>query len=115
MKYSRDENQSNPPCWNRDTQAHSLRVELADGSFYVFPYNHLAFAKFVPGNDNDALHVLLDTHEIQITGKHLREIGLAIQKLAVDWVKESPARYSPPANEDNAWITSITVTEVQGQ
>jgi hypothetical protein len=59
MKFSQDENHKRHPCWNRDVQAQALRVELADGSFYVFPYNHLAFVRFGHGHDHDTLHVVL--------------------------------------------------------
>jgi hypothetical protein len=58
-------------------------------------------------------NVCLDTHEIQIIGKNLREVELALQKFAVEWVRESPARYSAQAGDDHTWITSITVNEVQ--
>ena len=113
MKLGQDEDPKNPSCWNRDTQVHSLRVELADGSFYVFPYNHLAFVRFESGNENDTIHVSLDAHEIQIVGKNLRGLGLAFQKFTVDWVKELPARYNPLASDDHACIRSITVNDTQ--
>jgi hypothetical protein len=108
-----DQNRSSHPCWNKDYQAHALRVELADGNLYVFPYRHLAFVRFESGNDHDTLSVVLDTHQIQITGKHLREVALALQKSAADWVRELPGRYGSQADDGHAWITSITVSEVQ--
>ncbi|HUJ11139.1 MAG TPA: hypothetical protein VL171_14045 [Verrucomicrobiae bacterium] len=108
-----DQNRLSRPCWNKDHQTQALRVELSHGSSYVFPYRRLAFARFEPGNDHDTLHVLLDTHQIQITGKHLREVLLAIQRFAVDWVRELPSRYAPQADDDHAWITSITISEPQ--
>jgi hypothetical protein len=40
-------------------------------------------------------------------------VGLALQKSAVDCVKEMPERYSSQADDDHAWITSITVNELQ--
>jgi hypothetical protein len=113
MKLGQDENRNNPPCWKKDVQARALRVELADGSFYVFPYNHFVVARFASSRESDTVHVVLDTHEVQIAGKHLRAVGLAFQDLAVDWMRELPARYSPQADDDDAWITSITVSEVQ--
>jgi len=38
---------------------------------------------------------------------------LALQKSAVDWVRELPARYDLQSSDDSVWITSVTVTELQ--
>jgi hypothetical protein len=113
-KRGHDQNRPSRPCWNKDYQAQALRVELADGNLYVFPYRRLAFARFESGNDYDTLLVVLDTHQIRITGKHLREVALALQKSAVDWVRELPGRYGSQAEADHAWIASISVQEAQG-
>jgi hypothetical protein len=77
-----DQNRPYYPCWNKYYQAQALRVELADGNLYVFPYRRLAFVRFESGNDHDTLHVVMDTHHIHMTGKHLREVALALQKFA---------------------------------
>jgi hypothetical protein len=112
-KRGHDQNRPSRPCWNRDYQARALRVELADGNLYVFPYRRLAFVRFESGNDHETLHVVLDTHQIHITGKQLREMALALQKSAVDWVRELPGRYGSQADDDHVWITSIAVSERQ--
>jgi hypothetical protein len=108
-----DQNRPSHPCWNKDYQAQALRVELADGNLYVFPYRRLAFVRFESGNDHDTLYVVLDTHQIHITGKQLREVALAFHKLAVDWVRELPDRYVLQADDGHAWVTGITVNEAQ--
>jgi len=113
MKFSQTENRGGRPCWNRDTQAQALRVELADGSSYLFPYARLAFVRFESGKDHDVLRVSLDTHDVQIVGKNLHQMELALQKSAVDWVRELPARYDLQSSDDSVWITSVTVTELQ--
>ena len=100
-------------CWNKDPQAQALRVEMTDGSFFVFPYDHLGYVKFAPGNDGDFVHVFLSTHDVEIRGTNLRELGLALQKCAVDWVRALPARSAPRADADYVWIKTITVNEVQ--
>ena len=110
-KPGHDQNRPSRPSWNKDYQAQALRVELADGDFYLFPYNRLAYVRFESGNENDTIHVSLDTYEIQIVGKNLRGLGLAFHKFIVDWVKELPAHYNPLANDDHAYIRSITVSE----
>jgi hypothetical protein len=114
-KPGHDQNRPSRPCWNKDYQAQALRVELADGNLYVFPYRRLAFVRFESRDNYDTLHVVLDTHQIHITGKHLREVAFALQKSAVDWVRELPSRYGSQSDDDHAWITSITVSEVQAR
>ena len=96
-------------CWNKDTQAQMLRVELADGSFSLFPYGHLGMVRLERHGESDLLQLSYARYEIEITGKHLRELGLAFQKLAVNWVSESPARYAAMANSNSVCITSIKV------
>ena len=103
----------NHASWSKDPQAQLLRVELADGSFFLFPYGNLSVVKFDRHNADDLLNLRFASHEVQITGKHLRELGLAFQKLAVEWVKEMPARYAPTANGDSGCIATIKVTEMQ--
>jgi hypothetical protein len=115
IKHRQDENRWSSPCWSREIQAQALRVKLASGRSYVFPYARLAFVGLEQGSDHDTLRVCLDTHEIQIIGKNLCEVESALQKFAVEWVGESPAHYSAQAGDDHAWITSITVSEAQGR
>lgn len=98
--------------WNKTVQPRCLRVELADGTFFVLPYQHLVCVRFEPGTD-DTINVTIARHEVTITGKNLRELALTFQKLAVDWVKELPARYAATANHDSVHIASITVSKIQ--
>ncbi len=92
---SKDAPSGDPPkgnflSWNRAGQPRCLRVELADGTFYVFPYQHLAHVKFEPGTD-ETINITISSHEVKITGKNLRELALAFQKFTIDWVKELQA------------------------
>jgi len=98
-------------CWHIDSQAQALRVELADGSFFVFPYTNFALAHFQKGGDADALHVSMTTHDLRITGKNLRELGMALQKPAVEWIKELPSRFNLLTNDHHVWIKSIEIHE----
>jgi hypothetical protein len=68
--------------------------------------------KFEPQKDGDLVHVFVSTHDIEIRGMNLRELGLAFQKCAVDWVRALPARSSPRVDDDYVWIKSIAVNEV---
>lgn len=99
--------------WNKGTQAEVLRVELADGSFWLFPYGQLGAVKFERNGGDDLLNVRFTRHEVQITGKHLRPLGLAFQKLGVDWVRELPARFGATADGDRTYVAGIKVSEIQ--
>jgi hypothetical protein len=102
-------------CWNKDAQAQMLRVELVDGSFFLFPNDHLNVVRFERHNEGDLITLFFHTHEIKIAGKHLRALGLAFQRFAVDWVKELPARYAATANHDSVYIVSIKVSEIHAE
>lgn len=112
MRLGRDERPAGQKCWEKDTSPQCLRVELSDGSRYIFPYGRLHFVRFESGAPQDQLRLLMDTHEICITGKNLRELGLALQDLSVRWVRETPARLVAIADGDGASITRIAVTEI---
>jgi hypothetical protein len=101
--------------WNKDAQAQVLRVELADGRFYLFPYGHLGMVKFEQSGNDDLLHLRFANHDVQITGKRLRELGLAFQKLTVEWVKPVPERYAAVAASESIYITSIKVSEIEAE
>ncbi len=98
--------------WNKDTRALSLRVEFSNGNFRLFPYGHLSAVGFERHGDDDVLNLRFAGHEVEITGKHLRELGLAFQKLAVDWVRELPARYVAIAIHEEAYVARIKVSEL---
>jgi hypothetical protein len=100
--------------WSRAGQPRCLRVELADGTFFVLPYQHLVCVRFEPGAD-EAINITISGHEVKITGKNLRELALGFQKFTVDWVKELPRRYVAVANGEGVHIASIAVTKIQAQ
>jgi hypothetical protein len=100
--------------WNKDARAQLLRVELSNGDFFLFPYGHLGVVGFKRRGNEDVLTLCFAGHDIEITGKHLRELGLAFQKLAVDWVRELPARYTATARGDGAYVARIKVSEAGG-
>lgn len=97
-------------CWNQDPQTQALRVELKNGSFFVFPVSHFLSAEFTQGDKSDVLKLLFTTHSITISGQHLREVGLALQKLAVEWIKEIAPKYAKLAEPNVAVVLSIEVT-----
>ena len=99
-------------CWNEDPQTQALRVELTNGSFFIFPVSHFVAAEFTSANDGDSLKLMFSTHRVRIEGRHLREVALALQKLSVEWIKEAPEKYAALADPHAAFIKSIEVSEV---
>jgi len=100
-------------CWSKAVQIELLRVEMADGSFFLFPYTQVASAKFEPRDSGDHLTLRLPNYDVQITGTNLRQLGLAFQKVSVEWVREIPERYIPLADEDGVRVEHIEVREFQ--
>jgi hypothetical protein len=86
-------------------------VDLQSGEYYVFPYIHFGFARFERARDRETLQVSFATHDIHVSGHHLREVGLALQKLAVDWIREAPARYAGLTETGSAFIERIDINE----
>ena len=114
---SNDAPSGDPPkrnflSWNRAGQPRCLRVELADGTSFVLPYQHLVCVRFEPGTD-DTINVTIAQHEVKIRGKKLRELALAFQKFTVDWVKQWPAGSVAGASGEDVHIASIAVTKIQ--
>ena len=99
-------------CWNEDPQTQALRVELNSGNFFVFPVSHFLSAEFTQGDKADVLKLLFTTHAVTISGHHLREVALALQKLAVEWIKEIAVKYAKLAEPNAAIILSIEVAAV---
>ena len=102
-------------CWSKDAQAQCLRVELSDDRSFIFPYTHLTFACTEREESRDVLTASFTTHDLRIVGKNLRELGIALQRLAVDWIKPAPARYAPLVPNEAVFIESITVSEAEEQ
>lgn len=99
-------------AWENNPQAQALRVDLQNGTFFVLPYSHFAFAHFERKEDAETLRVSFTTHDVRVSGRHLRELGIALQKLAVDWIREMPARYAALAEKGGAIIERIEIAEV---
>jgi len=94
-------------CWSKESQIPALRVELSGDVFLVFPYIHFNFAKM----EKNTLLLSFSNHEVRISGSNLKEIGIAIQRLSVEWIKETPPRYVALAKKETTIIEKIEVTE----
>ncbi len=96
-------------AWEHSPQAQALRVDLQNGAFFVLPYSHFAFAHLQREGESEMLCVTFSSHEVRVNGRNLRELGLALQKLGVDWIREAPARYAGLVARGCAFIERIEV------
>lgn len=76
---------------------------------------HLTFASMEREEGRDVLTASFTTHDLRIVGRNLRELGGALQRLAVDWIKQAPARYAALASSEAVFIESIAVSQAEEQ
>jgi len=50
-------------------------------------------ASFVHENANDVVRLAFSSHDLEITGRNLRDLLVALQEFAVKWVRAVPERY----------------------
>ena len=103
---------SSAVMWAHNPQAVALRVDLQNGVFWVLPYCQFAFAYFARETDCETLRISFTTHDVRVLGRNLSDLGLALQKLAVDWIREIPRRYNVPSEKGAVFIERIDVTKV---
>jgi hypothetical protein len=87
----------------------SLRLELNSKCFYLLPYHHLELVKFESGEGQDTLTLSFLNRTVCITGKNLRELGLALQDRTVEFIKPMLERYSLLAGDD----ASVKAIEIE--
>ena len=107
------------PCYRIRTGVNSnpapvdnLRLELDANSFYLLPCHHLELVKFESGEGQDTLTLSFLKRTVLITGKNLRELGLALQDRHVEFIKPMPVfdRYSSLAIKEGS-VKTIEITE----
>ena len=94
----------------------NLRLEPNPKCFYLLPYHHLELVTFESGDGTDTLTLSFLNRTVQIAGKNLRDLALALQDRAVEFVRILPAldRYSSVAGRE-AVVKTIQITENKGQ
>ena len=98
-------------CWGENPNAQMLRVELRDGSVNLYQYAWLERVQFLPAEEADSLTLFFNRQCVRITGKKLRELVSALQRMAVEWVKEQPKHFDCIGDSDGAWVESIQIVE----
>jgi len=86
-----------------------LRVELRDGSLNLYPYAWLERVQFVPAEEADSLTLFFNRQSVRITGKKLQELVSALQRMAVEWVKEQPNHFNSLDSNGSAFIENIEI------
>jgi len=104
----------NLECWSRDAQAQALRVELAGGACFIFPYSHFVFASLEHTGDEDELRIAFTTHDVRACGRGLIALLNAVQKMSIEWIKPLPKRYERLATADAVFVATIAVRD-QGE
>ncbi len=90
----------------------NLRLEVDSNSFYLLPCHHLELVKYESGDGQDTLTLSFLKRRVLITGKNLRDLGLALQDRCVEFVRPLPAldRYASLAGT-GASVKSIAIEE----
>jgi hypothetical protein len=99
--------------WIENPQCQVLRVELSDGSFHLCPYSWLVWVRFSPQDNADTVVLVFNSNNVSITGKNLRELALAFQRMAVECLKPQPKQVDSGLNSDFPIIQTIRVEKAQ--
>jgi len=71
--------------------------------------------RFSPQADTDTVTLIFNSHTVSITGKNLRELALAFQRMSVECVKMQPEHAGCPAGKRTAVIQGIQIQETKGE
>jgi hypothetical protein len=89
-----------PACYHLSRQVmgshvplDNVRLEMTPTCFYLLPYHHLELAKFESAHDSDTIALSFVNHKVRIAGRNLRDLAVAFQERAVEWVKPVPEKY----------------------
>jgi hypothetical protein len=72
-----------PTCWQREAPCACLRIETPGSEAQLFPYQHLVTASLNHIESSEILHLTFSSHDVEIVGRNLRTLMLALQDFAV--------------------------------
>jgi len=104
--------QATPACWQREAPCPCLRIETSPRESHLFPYQHLVTASLSQSDEAETLRLTFSLHDVEIEGRNLRALLLAIQEFAVKWVRVMPERYHQLETGENALVSRICIHEV---
>jgi hypothetical protein len=100
-----------PTCWFRESSCTCLRVEVSGTEAHIFPYQQMVTASLIHENAADVLRLAFSSHDVEITGRNLRELLVALQEFAVKWIRAVPERYQMTImSSDQGNILRIQIT-----
>jgi hypothetical protein len=105
--------QATPACWQREAPCPCLRIETSPNESHVFPYQHLVTASLTSAEQTETLRLLFSSHNVELQGRNLRMLLLALQDFAVKWLRTMPERYTDLETGDSGVITGIQIEEAR--
>ena len=102
---------SAPTCWQREAPCACLRIETSPRESHIFPYQHLVSASLSHGEQGEALRLTFSLHDVEIKGRNLRALLLALQDFSVKWIRAMPERYHVLESGENGVVSSICIRE----
>jgi hypothetical protein len=64
-------------------------------------------------DETEKLRLTFSSHDVEIVGRNLRHLLLALQDFAVKWMRPIPERYQSLGSGDDGVISSIRVEEAK--
>ncbi len=86
-----------------------LRLELNPKCFWLLSYHHLDFATFESLQGEDVITMSFLNRTVRLTGKNLRELGIALQNRTVEVIRPMPERYVPLNVGRGVWVKAIEI------
>jgi hypothetical protein len=105
--------QATPACWQREAPCPCLRIETSPNESHVFPYQHLVTASLSHSDQMETVRLTFSSHDVELQGRNLRTLLLALQDFAVKWLRTMPERYEGLETGDSGVITGIKVEETR--
>ena len=97
-------------CWSRERNCVCLKLDVAPGETFIFPYQQLLSAQHLRASGEETLKLWFGTHQVVIPGRQFGEIAAALQDLAVEQISVMPARYRELPQGEGAWVKQIDIT-----
>jgi hypothetical protein len=103
--------QATRACWQREAPCACLRIETSPRESHLFPYQHLVTASLSQSDQAETLRLTFSLHVVEIEGRNLRALLLAIQDFTVKWIRAMPERYHALELGENGVVSSIRIHE----
>lgn len=105
--------QTTPACWQREAPCPCLRIEASPQASHVFPYQHFISASLDQVDEAEQLQIQFSSHNVELRGRNLRALLLALQDFAVKWIRVMPPRYQGLETGDACLITESRIEETK--